>query len=723
MAQPVMMEVDSLNISESTLFSQQPEDEFTMSDSLLFTDDKLEEPDLEMAEPEVQPPIPEVAMDEVEVGSDPGKEVKLFNGRTVKLYRKPKQTYDVDLQVGSYFNSNLLFSKANLRNTIKENNEKLASVTTKSKPSSGQIWSEKYRPNKFIQLCSGGNDKQYRLVLHWLKKWSSIVFGENSGAGATPGEDSLGRPYRKILLIHGPPGIGKTSLVHILAKQMGYTIQELNAANSMDLLPQSDTSHVTSALKLKINNALTVNSLKSNKPTCLVIDEIDSLGNLHDVVKVLHDVITSDQRAMKKENTGKKKKDVLLTRPIICIANEVYPTGNARAMDKLRPICEIIPFRKPQGSNGKKSIKDHLTWISECEKLQLSSREINDVVNVCDGDIRACINHIQFNSNSVDSMDKQISWFNMVDQLFVRDASLKKDENFMVLLDKYSNGRVVNNSFDKVVMGSFNRYLDTVHLQDDSLKRPCEFSDWLGFYDLISTNPEYTGFVGLKIWSLFSQINPAKTTNQLIPNVRNLEYETYETLKQNKAVIKRVWDNIPINCQLSLNSQAMTEYFLPYMSKILTPNISSNLTDVEKGWIKKITAIIKQFNLKLENSRDLETGVVTLQLTPNWDPITTFTKSQQVQIKRKMLFPLISAELERLTIKKRPQEVTQEPTKKKLKTGNSVDFFRGKYQDMNTQMAVKDDDGFKPARVWVKYHEGFSNAVRKNIGWKDIWLP
>lgn len=41
--------------------------------------------------------------------------------------------------------------------------------------------------------------------------------------------DPFGRPDKKILLIHGHPGLGKTTLAHIVAQTAGYSVVEINA--------------------------------------------------------------------------------------------------------------------------------------------------------------------------------------------------------------------------------------------------------------------------------------------------------------------------------------------------------------------------------------------------------------------------------------------------------------------------------------------------------------
>nr|AIE96483.1 ATPase central domain-containing protein (rfcL) [uncultured marine thaumarchaeote AD1000_80_D11] len=70
------------------------------------------------------------------------------------------------------------------------------------------MWSEKYRPNHFLDLI--GNEESRKLFVEWFTNWKK---------GTKP------------ILLVGPPGIGKTTLANIAAKQFGYDLISLNASD------------------------------------------------------------------------------------------------------------------------------------------------------------------------------------------------------------------------------------------------------------------------------------------------------------------------------------------------------------------------------------------------------------------------------------------------------------------------------------------------------------
>jgi DNA polymerase III delta prime subunit len=98
--------------------------------------------------------------------------------------------------------------------------------------------------------------------------------------------------HPSVLLLHGPPGIGKTTLALASTRSLGYEPLEINASQSMrsfadvDNLVQS-CQHSRSILSLLRNE---------KKPMCLILDEID--GSDPHAQKKLAEWMTSPTRRL-----------------------------------------------------------------------------------------------------------------------------------------------------------------------------------------------------------------------------------------------------------------------------------------------------------------------------------------------------------------------------------------------------------------------------------------
>lgn len=89
-----------------------------------------------------------------------------------------------------------------------------------------------------------------REVITWLQSWKSIVFKEKVReekkkvkvatpffVQSLPPERQKRRrrqneeegPRHRVILLAGPPGLGKTTLAHIAARMCGYRVVEVNA--------------------------------------------------------------------------------------------------------------------------------------------------------------------------------------------------------------------------------------------------------------------------------------------------------------------------------------------------------------------------------------------------------------------------------------------------------------------------------------------------------------
>ena len=276
--------------------------------------------------------------------------------------------------------------------------EPLQSIEPSDKRSirkSSLLWTEKYRARKFTDLV--GDERTHRSVLRWLKAWDPIVFPGASAQqqamlkdgkrvshdqSSWPEEQALGQ--RKILLLAGSPGLGKTTLAHVCARQAGYKVQEINASDERsrdvvrgrikDMVGTENvrttatttiaraTATATATATAKIGKSQN-GSKGGNRPLCIVVDEVDGVvagnstgGGEGGFMKALIDLVATDRRnsalppssssSFSSTATKSKRKGdrFRVLRPIILICNDVYHPS-------LRPLrqsgyAEIIHVRK-----------------------------------------------------------------------------------------------------------------------------------------------------------------------------------------------------------------------------------------------------------------------------------------------------------------------------------------------------------------------------------------
>ena len=210
-------------------------------------------------------------------------------------------------------------------------------------------WTERYRPTTLTAIR--GNDSARDALREWATTWDD---------------------HRQAVILHGSPGVGKTSAAHALAGDMGWPVMELNASDKraaadIERIAGSAARNATLSGSAGREDAQT---LGTSGRQLLILDEADNFhGN-------------ADRGGSRAVTRLVKEAE----QPVVLVANEFYEMSRS-----LRNACETIEFRDVSA----RSIVPVLRDICRKEGIEYDDEALDAIAAATSGDLRSAINDLQ----------------------------------------------------------------------------------------------------------------------------------------------------------------------------------------------------------------------------------------------------------------------------------------------------------------------------------------
>lgn len=204
------------------------------------------------------------------------------------------------------------------------------------------MWVETYRPQKIADVV--GNEKAKAQFLEWLRKW---------------------KPGDKAALLYGSPGIGKTTLVRVAARELEYSLVEMNASDF-----RTEEKVMRIAGRAATERSL-VNIFSDRRGTIIFLDEVDGIFGRAD-----QGGIAAVLKVARSSNS-----------PVVLVANNPWDPR----LRYMRFACEMIRFygiRAP-------TIVAFLRNIAKNEGVEVEDEALGTIADRTKGDLRSAINDLQ----------------------------------------------------------------------------------------------------------------------------------------------------------------------------------------------------------------------------------------------------------------------------------------------------------------------------------------
>ena len=356
------------------------------------------------------------------------------------------------------------------------------------------MWSEKHRPQIISDMV--GNEESRAAVMEWFVKWKK---------GTKP------------LLLVGPPGIGKTTMAYLVAKQFGYDMIGLNASDVRS--------------KSRINEILTpvLGNVSVLGTPMIFVDEVDGIHGRGDYggAAALVDIL--------KEPTV----------PIVLAAND----DSLDKMKSIKKVVKTIHFKRIPP----RLLRVYLENILKKESAKLSPGSLIKVIDRSRGDIRSMINLTQ----------SLVTGFNPQTETIFESINVEDGVNAFFKANSIEEARGVLYSMQidpRKKIDAFYSSIITSELDNATLAKYLEI--------ISNADMLYGKIMKTQNWRLLRYLNDVLI--ELYQNDDRIRYSQYNL---SWPLLNRIrWDGKKINLltsvmakKLPLSSSAFVTLCLPYV--------------------------------------------------------------------------------------------------------------------------------------------------------------
>lgn len=325
---------------------------------------------------------------------------------------------------------------------------------------SNDLWIEKYRPKKL---------SDYFIEEEHLDKIKTWLINYTNNVEEVP-------PF---VILVGKPGIGKTTLAHLIYQELNYEIIELNASDIRNKKQIKDTFAKYSKFKIDFTG--------EKKRVGIIMDELDGISSSNDKggLTELLDVVNSYKKLQIKIKKEKAKESgtefdanciINYKNPIICTCN-VLKTSKFSSLIK-KSI--VIKLNKALKNNGIKFI----TKISKSENISITSEEKEQLFKKSFGDYRQILYLLyEYKLNyQVRELNNQKSSREVnsksLDKFTINNSNTSDISNDSIELKQINKNRKRGNKFnigtgknDKIDINDTQKLLSSLNINDSNIQK------------------------------------------------------------------------------------------------------------------------------------------------------------------------------------------------------------------------------------------------------------